>query len=206
MNLVRLPKQAFVQDKNCNLDRKYSWFSTVKHCLDIFGFSEVWMSDGVGDVKLFLRAFKNRMIDCYKQDWSAKLSDSDRFATYRSFKSLLQPEKYLQDLTIAKFRKVFVWFRLGVNVLNINNRYNNRSKLCPFCEVIEDENHFLLKCPKYNALREKYIFKYCRSDFEKSLTFLVANEDMFITRSVAMFLYYAFKAREELLKDYRCPC
>jgi hypothetical protein len=68
-----------------------------------------------------------------------------RFVTYRSYKSLLETEKYLHDLTIAKFRKVLVWFRLGVNVLNVNNRYNNRSKLCPFCEEIEDERHFLLK-------------------------------------------------------------
>jgi len=154
MDLVRLPKQAYVYDKNNSLEKKHSWFSNVKSCLDIFGFSEVWINDGVGDVKLFLNAFKERMIDCYKQDWFAKLCESERFVTYRSYKSLLETEKYLHDLTIAKFRKVFVWFRLGVNVLNVNNRYNNRSKLCPFCEEIEDERHFLLKCHKYNVLRE----------------------------------------------------
>jgi hypothetical protein len=206
MHLVRLPKQAFVQDKNCNLVNKHSWFNSVKNCLDMFGFSEVWMNDGVGDVKLFLKVFKERMIDCYKQDWFAKLSDSDRFLTYRSFKSTLQPEKYLHDLTIAKFRRVFVWFRLGVNVLNVNNRYNHRSKLCPFCEAVEDERHFLLKCPKYNTLREKYMLKHSRNVSETPLSFLLQNENMFVTRSVAMFLYYAFKAREELIKDYRCPC
>jgi hypothetical protein len=31
MYLVRLPKQAFVQDKNHNLDNKHSWFSAVKN-------------------------------------------------------------------------------------------------------------------------------------------------------------------------------
>jgi hypothetical protein len=103
--------------------------------------------------------------------------------------------------------KVFVWFRLGVNVLNVNNRYNNRSKLCPFCEVVEDERHFLLKCPKYKEFREKYVLKYCRKDpFGIPLAFFLQNENMFITRSVAMFLYYAFRTREELIKDYRCSC
>jgi hypothetical protein len=206
MDLVRLPKQAYVYDKNNSLEKKHSWFSNVKSCLDIFGFSEVWINDGVGDVKLFLNAFKERMIDCYKQDWFAKLCESERFVTYRSYKSLLETEKYLHDLTIAKFRKVFVWFRLGVNVLNVNNRYNNRSKLCPFCEEIEDERHFLLKCHKYNVLREKHILKYCNNGFQTPLALLLQNDNMYITRSVAMYLYYAFKTREELIKDYRCPC
>ena len=202
MMLARLPKQALVQDKNSNLDSKHSWFFSVKHCLDMFGFSEVWINDGVGDVKLFLKVCKQRMIDCYKQNWSAKLSDSDRFITYRSFKTLLQPEKYLQDLTIAKFRKVFVWFRLGVNVLNVNNRYNNRSKLCPFCETVEDERHFLLKCSKYNTLREKYISKYYKSGSETPMALLLQNDNMNVTRSVAMYLFYAFKTREKLIKEY----
>ena len=59
----------------------------------MFGFSDVWMNDGVGDVKLFLKTFKQRLIDFYKHAWYAKLSDSDRFLTYHSYKSLLQPEK-----------------------------------------------------------------------------------------------------------------
>lgn len=205
MYLVRLPKQAYVQDKNVNLENnKHSWSSAVKRCLDMYGFSEVWMNDGVGDVKLFLKIFKVRMIDCYKQNWSAKLFDSDRFQTYRSFKLLLQPEKYLQDLTIAKFRRAFVWFRLGVNVLNANNLHQNCSKLCPFCEVVEDERHFLHTCPKYDILREKYILKYSINGAETPLVLLLQSENMYVTRSVAMYIYYALKTREELTKDYRC--
>ena len=105
-------------------------------------------------------------------------------------------------LTIAKFRKAFVWLRLGVNVLIINNRYNDRSKLCP----VENERHFLLKCPKYNVLREKYISKYCINSSETPLALLLQNDNIYVTRSVAVYLYHAFKDREELIKDYRCPC
>ena len=93
-----------------------------------------------------------------------------------------------------------------MNTLNVNNRYNNRSKLCPFCDAVEDERHFLLKCPKYNVLREKHIAKYCVNGSETPLAFLLQNENMYVTRSVAMYLYYAFKTREELIKDDRCPC
>jgi hypothetical protein len=202
---VRLPKQAYQMEMNRsfrysdNQSQAHNWVTGVKHCLDIFGFSDVWLNGGVGNEKGFLRTFKQRMIDCYRQDWSSKLFNSDRYATYRSFKSLLQPEKYLLDITIAKFRSAFVRFRLGVNDLNINKRFGSESNSCPLCASrTEDELHFLLKCPAYQELRDKCIFKYCSNMHETiPLSFFVQNENMLITRSIAMFIHYALKKREE---------
>ena len=208
--LVRLPKQAYVMDKNNNVGNltvahTHSWSVSVKRCFDLFGFSNVWLNGGVGNEKAFLKLLKQRMIDCYRQDWSNKLNDSDRFCTYRSFKCLFEPERYLTDITIVKFRNVLVRFRMGVNELNVNNRYTNKSHLCPFCEAIENEMHFLFHCSKYKEIREKYIMKYIKNAHDASLVFLLQNENVFATRSVAMYLFYALKLRENLLKEYICP-
>jgi len=208
--LVRLPKQAYVMDKNNNVGNltvahTHSWSVSVKRCFDLFGFSNVWLNGGVGNEKAFLKLLKQRMIDCYRQDWSNKLNDSDRFCTYRSFKCLFEPERYLTDITIVKFRNVLVRFRMGVNELNVNNRYTNKSHLCPFCEAIENEMHFLFHCSKYKEIREKYIMKYIKNAYDASLVFLLQNENVFVTRSVAMYLFYALKLRENLLKEYICP-
>ena len=61
--------------------------------------------------QIFLKELKQRMIDCFGQDWSAKVNGSDRFGKYRSFKSLLQPEKYLTAITINKFSCALVKFQ-----------------------------------------------------------------------------------------------
>lgn len=138
---------------------KHNWASGVKKCLDSYGFSEVWINGGVGNEMLFLHMFKQRIIDCYKQEWCSKLNESDRLETYRSFKSWLNPEKYLYDITIMKFRTALTRFRLGVSGINFHKRYSSKSKCCPNCNVTEDEHHFLLICPLYQTLRDKYLTK-----------------------------------------------
>ena len=70
--------------------------------------------------KMFLKLCRQRMIDCYKQDWNGKLAQSDHYAVYRKFKSLLQPEKYLRDITISKFRIALNKFRIGISDLRVN--------------------------------------------------------------------------------------
>ena len=94
-----MDKNRFLRQSGNESD-VHNWVYAVKHCLDVFGFSDVWVNGGVGNERVFLRVFRQRMVDCYMQDWNSKLFESDRFSTYRSFKSLLQPEKYLNDITI----------------------------------------------------------------------------------------------------------
>jgi len=50
-------------------------------------------------------------------------------------------------------------------MLNVTGRYRNierSSRICTVCDLndIEDELHFILKCPRYKDLRLKYLKKY----------------------------------------------
>lgn len=100
MHINRFPKQAHLMIVNKIPEfihghfNYHNWSYSIKKCFDTFGFSEVWLNGGVGNEVMFLKEFKQRMLDCYMQNWSARLSENDRFTTYRSFKSLFQPEKY----------------------------------------------------------------------------------------------------------------
>ena len=85
------------------------------------------------------------MIQRFKLEWSTKISNSDRFATYLLFKSVHQAEKYLNDITIKIFKDTLIRLRLGINELGVNKRFQpeNATKTCPFCPgVLEDELHF----------------------------------------------------------------
>eukprot|EP00745_Piridium_sociabile_P038918 TRINITY_DN71739_c1_g1_i1.p1 TRINITY_DN71739_c1_g1~~TRINITY_DN71739_c1_g1_i1.p1 ORF type:complete len:102 (+),score=2.25 TRINITY_DN71739_c1_g1_i1:3-308(+) len=60
--------------------------SSVKHCPDIFVFSFVWLNGEVGHETMFIRELKQRMLDCYTQNWHARLLNSNRYNSYRSLK------------------------------------------------------------------------------------------------------------------------
>jgi hypothetical protein len=38
-----------------NKENVQNWVHSLKRCLDIFGFSEVWINGGVGDEKAFVK-------------------------------------------------------------------------------------------------------------------------------------------------------
>jgi hypothetical protein len=194
----RIPRQVYEMLCISMSNSQKNWAYLVKSILDNYGFSFVW-SNGVGNEKLFLKMFKQRMIDCYCQQWNAKLNGSDRFLMYRSFKLLLCPEQYLMHLTISKFRVAFTRFRLGLNDLKVNQRYTAVSPLCTFCDVAEDEAHFLFTCKIYVDLRAKYLSKYLtgKRNCPSVVKYLVSNESVDITRDVAMYIFYSLKKREQ---------
>ena len=83
---------------------------------------------------------------------------------YKFFKPQLCYESYLDQLSV-KNRKLLAKFRLSSCKLNaITGKYknNDNNKLCKMCDLndIEDEFHFVLVCPKYLILRQKYIKPY----------------------------------------------
>ena len=73
---------------------------------------------------------------------------------------------YLRSMENTKYRNILAKFRLSSHKLNIEvGRHTNipRNELkCTLCNLndIEDEFHFLLKCPLYTAFRRQYIYIY----------------------------------------------
>ena len=62
-----------------NLQRQnYStWSCKVQYVLYQFVFGVVWEMQGVGNVNLFIKEFKLRLVDCFKRDWHAALDSHD---------------------------------------------------------------------------------------------------------------------------------
>ena len=63
-----------------------SWASDIKDCLKSYGFQDVWTGE-VANETAFLSAFKCKMIERFQQERYSKVSSSERFATYCTFKS-----------------------------------------------------------------------------------------------------------------------
>ena len=84
----RLPRKAYMMLYNLDVRGKRNWVSNVRMQLFQYGFGFVWMNQGVGRVNEFIRAFRERLIDCRWQDWEDHVQTSDRFSMYRSFNNI----------------------------------------------------------------------------------------------------------------------
>ena len=169
MPLNRFPRQAYTMLRNdveTTIQNNqptglHYWAKGIKECLEAYGFHDVWLNGRVADKSAFLSSFKNRMIGRFRGDWYSKISTSDRFSTYKVFKVTHQKEKYLDSITIKKFRDALIKLWLGICEIGVNKRYhpiNTVSQNCPFCRNdLENEYHFLFKCPLYSDIRLKYI-------------------------------------------------
>ena len=74
----RLPKHAYGMlyglDQNC----KNTWASDIKYVLNRTGFGYVWISQTIGNVKLFLNDLKQRVIDIEKQNCYSSVTDNKK--------------------------------------------------------------------------------------------------------------------------------
>jgi len=169
----------------------------------MYGFDEVWENQGVGDERVFLRVFKEKLISSYKQTWLENVQGSERFSLYRTFKSTLSLSNYLIDLKHIKARNLLIRLRLGVSPLKVHRlRFNLNATAadlsCPFCfGSVEDEVHFVLVCPRYAELREYYIpRKYTRIPSLFKLTMLFSNTSRPLLLRFSTFIMKAFSVRD----------
>ena len=80
---------------------------------------------------------------------------------YKTFKQKHEFSPYLSMVKNRHFRHILTRFRCGSHWLEISQgRYSNTprdKRCCPNCtSIVEDEQHFLLECPMYNDLRQRF--------------------------------------------------
>lgn len=123
----------------------------------------------------------------FTEKWFEGLNDQPKLRYYKQVKSSFTFEPYL-DLVNSTWRQALARLRSSSHNLNIETgRYINQSdqrlRQCRFCyktfghEVIEDEPHFLVTCPHYNAERaslpdETMIILLRKDDHQHELNFM----------------------------------
>ena len=141
---------------------------------------------------------KERLTDIYLQTWCAGVSESDKLRTYRLFKFNLATEKYLTVVT-TKFHCSNHSLRIESDRKN-NIDYENRIyKLCTNGKV-ENEFQFLLECPFYENLRNRYLHQY-RNGYQNTFTMLLSSTNDVVINTLACYVYFAFKVRNQQLQE-----
>jgi hypothetical protein len=85
------------------LPNKINWAIIVKNILENTGFSLVWHAQGVENNNMFMSIFKQRVVDCFQQEWMEKINMSTRANTYKLFCDF-GFKTYLDSVEIRKFR------------------------------------------------------------------------------------------------------
>ncbi len=172
------------------------------------GFYHVWLAQGVGDVKILLSLFKQRLNDTFIQSWQTRLADSSRALFYRTI-STFEYQKYLDFITVRKFRTSLTRLRVSSHRLAVEaGRWHKPISIpfddrkCQVCNVLEDEFHFLFICPVYKELREKYICRFFRikPNMFKLVALLHSDREIYI-RNIGNYVFRAFEKRNEVLSQ-----
>ena len=106
---------------------------------------------------------KNVVNESFKRKWAHMLPDissNPLLRTYITLKSEFKIEPFLCKIKIPKYRVAFAKLRASSHSLEIERGRHSKpktpinSRLCHFCEIIEDEPHFLITCPAYHDERQ----------------------------------------------------
>ena len=168
------------------------------------GFGYIWLAQGVGNPRLFLKVFQQRVNDTFIQTWESRLDESSRALFYNNIRSFtLQP--YLNICNISRYRNALSCFRLSSHRLEVEaGRWNKPISIpfverkCNVCNILEDEYHFLFECPLYTDIRKQYLKRYFyqRPNMFKLVSLLNSTSNKII-RNLAIFIKKAFQIRND---------
>ena len=177
------------------------WTGNIKHELSVLGLEYVFDSDL--PIQIAYKTIEQRLLDINRQDVLSRIRNSSKGYLYQHLTDNFCIQYYLCKPIEAKYKRIITCFRLSAHNLNIEigrrNNIGRRSRLCTMCNVgdVEDEFHFILKCPFYKELREKYIkVFYYRIPSVFKLTKLLSVNNVKELCNLGKYLYFATRKRK----------
>ena len=136
-----------------------TWVKLVKDLLKKCGLEEYWETQKVECKNTFVRLAKSKVYECYRREWRTNVQESTDGRLFRFIKDDFKFERYL-NMNDSRLRVAITKIRLSSHLFFIERgRWNKPRKIdrvnrvCDVCNVIEDEKHCLLDCPKFENER-----------------------------------------------------
>ena len=161
-----------------------------------------------GKIKQYVELMKKKYISY----WNQTLQHSQKLSFYYTFKKNYSLSAYLDLTKKNPSRKSLVKLRISSHKLRIETgRYDKiprDERLCSLCNCnkIEDETHFLLDCPSYSSIRDRFFSKiepkipFLRLlSHETLLSHLMNCTDYFINIQLISFISSCFEQRDKLV-------
>ncbi len=149
-------------------DPSNTWLNGIQSILNETGFSGVWSNpEEVGQAEL-IGAIQQRLHDQYLQEWGSTIMASRKLRTYRLFKNSWGYELYLNlppnlRVPLARLRTSAHGLKIEIGRYTLPHPTPVEDRVCDFCDVLEDEVHFLIDCPVTNSSAKSSLFLRCAS-------------------------------------------
>ena len=136
-------------------------------------------------------------------------SPKSKLHSYSKLKTKIGIEKYLTQISNINHRIAMTKIRLSNHKLSIetgrHQKIDRLKRICPFCpRYIENEEHFMIKCPIYNETRDRLlpqsIIKNCYSSDEIKLTQILGNSNSCNVILIAQYISESMSLRENKIK------
>ena len=191
------------QEQMIDSGDKCMWLQFVKNILFDLGFSHVWANQSTLNPSALLYSMKTKLKERFISFWKKRLSSEEgmkKLRTYKVIKKNFEIEPYVEILQDKKLRRSLSSFRTSTHRLRIERgRYcgeKPEERLCNFCNIIEDEIHFLCDCKRYLELRCKMFdtinnsnVRYPSLEHSVIFTTLMTSNDQSVIKAVAKFIY-----------------
>lgn len=190
---------AYVCNKDLHLNNIVSWYSSIEFILKEFDLRNLNMS-----LTSLCNLTKDKLCKSFQKFWydfrqDTLESEHGKLITYFSFKHSFGREKYL-DLKEFKLRQALCKIRISAHPLQVEtDRYSKKyiekaKRICKHCNLdkVEDEEHFILECPKYNSERLQF-FNTISSFFDNFINLNISTKFnwLFIQEDVKLLKVFA---------------
>lgn len=155
MNSTRLTKAIFEEDYRRN---SRNWSARLSDILIEHGCYEYFERKE----QIVLPDFQRLLKESYIMKWRNIVQSKPKLRTYNQIKDSFETEEYVKYINNRSERSILAQFRCGILPLELETgRYRNidvNNRFCFHCtNLVEDEIHFALVCPLYNAERQLLI-------------------------------------------------
>ena len=139
------------------------WDLSIKSLLETNGMLNFYVDNPVCEYPFVFKKVYERLYDNFHATSFGEIQkNSSKLRTYSIFKTVKGREKYLSEIRNISIRQQVTKFRLSNHKLAIetgrHEGVERDERVCPFCpNEVEDEVHFLLKCPILKHLRDEYL-------------------------------------------------
>ena len=184
------------------------WIASVKNTFETNGLLHLFYTteSEIEESKTPNNILFMRLKDQYQQTAFEEMRNSNKLKFYGKLKTRSGMEKYLTEITNTKHRTAITRFRMSSHNLHIEEgRFTSTSRedrICSLCRKdVEDETHFLIKCPVYEDLKHhltehNYILTSNMLSNQDKAVKLMTCRDL---KPIAKYVYEAFEERKIMI-------
>ena len=180
---------------------KSKWIEFIKKILEECNLNNIWTSQSFRSVEWLKSTVFSKLKNNFINRWSNELQTMTSCDRYIQFKPIFKFENYLVQLPPFS-RSAFCRFRLNNTRLPIVlGRFTNtprNQRFCTLCsnDEVGNEYHLFFECshPQIISLRSNYIpTVFTNQPSIQKCAELIGNENITVTRKVALFIKNALK-------------